>query len=429
MTWSRTGARHCPPRRERLVLTVVLCALVAMLDGFDTQSIAFVAPSMARAWAVPVSKFGPVFGAGLLGLTIGSLVLGPVADFVGRRPIIIISTLAFGFGSLLTAWVDGINSLLVLRFATGLGLGAAMPNIIALTCEHAPPPLRARVITIMFAGIPFGAALGGFASAQLIAHFGWPSVFLVGGLAPLVLAIILMSRLPESPAFLADRASRSPGRAHLLRSIDTLRGVGALFTEGRAAATVLLWIAFFANLLVMYFLINWLPTLVRDAGLSVQAAVNSTATLTMGGVAGGFTLGVLIDRFGPVRIIAGACAAATLCIAAMAYSTHDIPILFAAVFLTGFGIIGSQIGMNVIAAATYPTAIRATGASWSLGIGRIGSIVGPVVGGVFLQLQWSSSDMLLIACVPALVASVAILILGTVPRSATVDEADLSLSV
>ncbi len=385
-----------------------LCVLVSMLDGFDTQVISYVAPAIAHLWKVPISAFGPVFGAGLLGLTLGSLFLGPIADRAGRKTVIIVSTIAFGLFSLATAWCDGMDMLLVLRFLTGLGLGAAMPNLVALVGEHAPPEHRARAITIMFAGVPLGAALGGLTTAQIVDIAGWRSVFLFGGTAPLVLAAIMLPFLPESPE-LARQRDGDHGRAQRFSAIGR---IGDLFRDGRATATALLWVAYFTNLLVMYFLISWLPLLFRSAGLSTRIALASSAMLTLGGVAGGFVLGQLIDRLGPYRVLAPTSALAALCVALISGSGTHAALLFVTVFLAGFGIIGSQIGLNVIASGLYPTAIRATGVSWALGIGRIGSVIGPVIGGLFLAGHWAPSAILLLVCIPACVTATMIALLG-----------------
>src|SRR5471032_1782860 len=201
----------------RLLLT---CAAVLFLDGFDTQAIGFVAPALAREWDVSKGALGPVFSAGLFGLIIGALLFGPLADRIGRKKIIIFSTLAFGIGALVTAFVQDVNTLLAIRFLTGLGLGGAMPNAIALTSEFNPRRRRATMVMIMFCGFSVGAALGGLLAAALIPQFGWRSVFIVGGIAPLLLVPILVLRLPESVRFLALTGRANARVAELLGLIN-----------------------------------------------------------------------------------------------------------------------------------------------------------------------------------------------------------------
>src|SRR4051812_47030989 len=192
----------------RLLLT---CAAVLFLDGFDTQAIGYVAPALAKEWSLTKGALGPVFSAGLFGLMIGALVFGPLADRVGRKRIIIFSTLAFGVGTLITAFLQDVNMLLVMRFLTGLGLGGAMPNAVALTSEFSPHRRRATMVMTMFCGFSIGAALGGLLAAALIPQFGWRSVFLIGGVAPLLLVPILALKLPESVRFLT-LAGEAPER-------------------------------------------------------------------------------------------------------------------------------------------------------------------------------------------------------------------------
>ncbi len=204
-------AQPVGPFQVRLLLT---CAAVLFLDGFDTQAIGFVAPVLAREWGLGKGALGPVFSAGLFGLMVGALLLSPAADRVGRKKIIILSTVAFGIGALATAFVEGVSALIVVRFLTGLGLGGAMPNAIAMTSEFSPRRRRATMVMLMFCGFSVGGALGGLVAAALIPHFGWRAVFVVGGAAPLLLAPILALKLPESVRFLALTGScRCAGRA------------------------------------------------------------------------------------------------------------------------------------------------------------------------------------------------------------------------
>jgi len=378
----------------------ILCALVAMLDGFDTQAISYVAPSIAEAWKLDVAALGPVFALGLLGLTIGAFTLSPLADRYGRRTVILISVLTFAVFALLTSRAQSLGELAVYRLLTGIGLGGAMPNIIALTDEHAPAHRRATLVTAMFCGFPLGATLGGFLSAPLIQSYGWQSVFVIGGLMPLALMPALLL-LPESMRQASDGTARRQ-RFPVLE----------LFAEGRARRTSLVWVAFFMNLLVMYFLTNWLPSLLRLSGMPLSTAIWSTALLNLGGAAGGLVLGQLVDRFNPYVVLGAAYAGAAVCIVAIAGSGAG-PALLVFALLAGFGISGAQIGLNAVTAASYPTAIRATGIGWALGVGRVGSIVGPTAGGILLGAGWTTQSLLFAAVAPALIASAAVFALRT----------------
>ncbi|MDE2063678.1 MAG: MFS transporter, partial [Bradyrhizobium sp.] len=259
----------------RLLLT---CATVLLLDGFDTTAIGYVAPALAKEWHIGKAALGPVLSAGLFGLMIGALLLGPLADRIGRKKIIILSTLAFGIGTLITSLVNDVNTLLAIRVLTGLGLGGAMPNTVALTSEFSPHRRRATMVMVMFVGFSIGAALGGFLAAALIPQFGWRSVFVVGGVAPLLLAPVLAFRLPESVRLLALTGRANARVAGLISRINAsvrftagtrfvvnepeLKGVPVqhLFSDGRMLATLLLWVVFFMSLLNLYLLSSWLPT-------------------------------------------------------------------------------------------------------------------------------------------------------------------------
>jgi AAHS family 4-hydroxybenzoate transporter-like MFS transporter len=403
---------------------LVTCAAVLFLDGFDTQAMGYVAPALAKEWGLSKAALGPVFSAGLFGLMIGALVFGPVADRVGRKKVIILSTLAFGIGALLTAAVQDMTMLLVIRFLTGLGLGGAMPNAVAMTSEFNPQRRRATMVMIMFCGFSIGAALGGMLAAGLIPYYGWRSVFIVGGVAPLIMVPILVFKLPESVRFLALHGNAPARVAELLGRINPkatfasgthfvirethLAGlpVAHLFRERRTATTLLLWVVFFMSLLDLYFLSNWLPTVLNDLGASVSEAVVIGSMLQVGGVVGTFALGSLIDRFS-FRALALVYFGAVFAIGAIGQLSHSAVLVTIAIFAAGFCIVGGQIAANALAAGFYPTSVRATGVGWALGIGRIGSIVGPLVGGALLTAKWSTGSVFLAAASAALCAALA----------------------
>jgi AAHS family 4-hydroxybenzoate transporter-like MFS transporter len=403
---------------------LLTCAAVLFLDGFDTQAIGYVAPALAKEWGLTKGSLGPVFSAGLFGLMIGALIFGPLADRIGRKKIIVLSSLAFGIGTLATVFITDVNTLLVIRFLTGLGLGGAMPNAVAITSEFSPHRRRATMVMVMFCGFSVGAALGGLLAAALIPQFGWRSVFVVGGLAPLLLVPILMLRLPESVRFLALTGRAHERVAQLLGHINpkavfapgtqfivhepALAGIPVLhlFRDGRTLVTLLLWVVFFMSLLVLYFLSNWLPTVLNDLGASVSEAAAIGSMLQVGGVVGTFALGSIIDRFS-FRALALVYFVAVFAVGAIGQLGHSVVFVTLAIFATGFCIVGGQIAANALAATYYPTSVRATGVGWALGIGRVGSIVGPLVGGALLTAKWSTGSVFIAAATAALCAALA----------------------
>jgi AAHS family 4-hydroxybenzoate transporter-like MFS transporter len=417
---------------------LLACAAVLMADGFDTQAVAFVGPSLIREWGISRAGLAPLFSAGLVGLMLGALVLSPLADRIGRRVIILASTLFFGGFTLATAFAPDADTFLVLRLLTGLGLGGAMPNAVALTAEYSPARRRTVMVMVMFCGFSVGGALGGALAAWLIPAFGWRAVFMVGGAVPLLMAPVLMLVLPESVRFLALARGQTERVATLLRRINralsyppgTSFGVNephpqglpllGLFREGRAAPTLVLWVVFFMSLLDLYFLAQWIPTVVNGLGASVSIGALAGATLQVGGICGTLSLGWIIERHGASRILAATYLLAAVSIVAVGQVGGSVPLLLMAIFGAGFGIVGAQIGANAFAASFYPTAFRSTGVGWALGIGRIGSIIGPLLGGLLIALKWTIGDIFLLGAIPALVACLAALALGAMGRGRAV---------
>jgi AAHS family 4-hydroxybenzoate transporter-like MFS transporter len=415
-------------------LVVALCSLVILLDGFDTQVISFVAPLLAQKLGIKVSDFGPVFGAGLFGLTVGALFIGPFADRFGRKIMICLSVLSFGVFSLATIWVETFNQLLLLRFLTGLGLGAAMPNVIAMTAEFAPARLKATLVAGTFAAFPLGAVIGGALSAKFVPVYGWKIVFIGGGILPIVFALILVAFLPESIRFLVHRGGCQDRIAKLLGRIDLNykftgqeqfitgevmlkgRAVAELFRSGRAAMTLLLWVPYFTCLLMLFFMYSWLPSLMTKAGLPISSAIFATVLFNLGGVVGALVQGTLIDRYGYFTVLGLAYTIATICFGAVGFLAVPSTLLMVVIVIGGACAVGAQCGANALTTSLYPTSIRATGIGWALGIGRIGSIVGPVVGGILISMNWDNKQLFIMAGLPGLLATLAIIALAALVR-------------
>jgi AAHS family 4-hydroxybenzoate transporter-like MFS transporter len=410
------------------ILVLLLCAATAGLDGFDAQVIGYVAPAVIRELGVPVAAFTPVFVAGLAGMLAGGLFIAPLADWIGRKQVLLWSATFFGAMSLATAFSHSLETLTLLRFLTGIGLGASLPTAIALTAEYFPSRNRATMTMMMFTGFPIGAGLGGLLASSLIKSNGWRSVFFAGGVLPLALAILLAVALPESVRYLARKGKHARVKAILERishhasfpdttdfivpeeSAEGLT-VRHLFREGRALGTVMLWLMFFVGLLDVFFLSSWLPQVLTDAGLTISAAAAATAVLQGGGVIAALSTGWLVDRYGFAAVLLPLFLGAALWIALLGFAGNSEPLIFLASFLAGASVIGGQTAVNVLAAAFYPTYMRATGIGWALGLGRGGSIVGPVIGGVMITLQWSRPALFVAAAIPALVGALAVVVM------------------
>lgn len=414
---------------------LILLGLTVILDGFDVQAIGFIAPSLLRDWGIERATLGPVFGAGLLGMVVGSLLLSVIADRVGRRPILIGATSFFSVAMLATSRVNSLSQLELLRFITGLGLGAIMPNAMALAGEYSPRRLRITLMMLVSCGFTAGAVLGGLLTAAIIPYWGWRGVFVVGGALPLILAVAMTVGLPESMQFLVIRRRGLERVRGWLRQVDPRRPIDdeaefvvheqdegkvparELFRNGRAPFTLLLWSVSFIALVMLYFLSNWLPTLAQGAGATARDAVFLGTFLQVGGVIGTVVMGPVIDRIGFLRVLVPSFIVAAVAVALLGRPGIPMPLLFCIAVVAGFTVVGTLPVLNALAATAYPTTLRSTGIGWSLGIGRIGAIVGPVLAGVLLALGWDQSRLFLLIGAPAVVAALLLLALrDTLPR-------------
>lgn len=410
------------------VRVVVLCWLIAVLDGFDVQAMAFVAPVLTKLWDIPKPVLGQVLTAGLVGLMLGSVALGQLSDRIGRRPVLLGSVILFGVGSLVTALCQDVAQLLIARFVTGIGLGGVTVAALSLTAEYAPDNRRAAVITAMYVGFPIGGSLGGLAAIPLIEAFGWQGVFIAGGIAPLVLIVAVARLLPESLLFdvasgtnsarvgatlarITSQYTYREGDRFVISSPSIARGsVAQLFAAGRASGTALLWTICGANLLVLYLLINWLPSILVQSGLSIAMANLGAVAFNAGGVIGSLLLGRLIDRREPEPVLAMTYLATALMIWLLP-ALQGAPLAALCTVLAGAGVIGAQFCMNAVATSFYPTAIRATGIGWALGVGRIGSVAGPLIGGMALGAGMTPQSLFALAAAPLVLCGSAVALL------------------
>jgi AAHS family 4-hydroxybenzoate transporter-like MFS transporter len=406
--------------------TMLLCGTVLVLDGFATQSIGFLAPSMAESLHLSIHTFGTVFAAALIGLMIASMAAGLIADRVGRKVPIIVATLMFGAFSIATGRATTFDQLIAFRFLAGLGFGGAIPNVVALTAEYAPKRLQQTLITILFASMPLGALLGGLVSSVMLPRWGWRSVFYVGGALPLVVGVVLIKALPESLRFLTASGRNRESMKRIVAEIAPELKDGAfdaspqkedkplpgarvlqLFSQGRAVGTVLLWIPFFMNLLMLYFIVNWLPALMHRTHMPVSAGVFGVAVFSLGGIVGSLLQGRAMSAWGGFTVLLSEFVLSLLLISSLGLIAA-FPLIMLVTFLCGCFIQGAQAGLNALAATFYPTSMRSTGVGWALGIGRLGSIVGPLLGGILIAHEWSLQQIFLAGATPALLAVLAI---------------------
>lgn len=405
-----------------------LCFLIVLADGFDTAAIGFIAPSLIKEWGVTRSQLGPVLSAALFGLAVGAISSGPMADRVGRKQILVASVLVFAVGSLMSAFSATLDQLTLLRFATGVGLGAAMPNAVTLMSEYCPDRRRATLTNAMFCGFPLGAAFGGFLAAWMIPQFGWRSVLVLGGVAPLLLAVLMLVLLPESVRYMVAkgqpaeriraalrRISESAAHATSFVMTETApassakSGAGLVLSRSYAVGSVMLWVAYFMGLVIFYALINWMPILFKDAGVDQKTATLIAALFPLGGC-GAILFGWLMDRFNANLIIATGYVLTAVLIYAIGQTVGNVGMLVVIVFLAGTFMNTAQSSMPALAAAFYPTQGRATGVSWMLGFGRFGGIAGSFLIAELSRRQFGFDEIFMVVAVPGLIAAGALLI-------------------
>jgi MFS transporter, AAHS family, 4-hydroxybenzoate transporter len=419
-----------------------LCFLIVLLDGFDTAAIGFVAPSLIGEWGVGRPALAPLLSAALFGLTAGAFAAGPLSDRFGRRYVLVISVAIFGVATVGSAFAADLMQLTILRFITGLGLGAAMPNAVTLMSEYCPDHRRATLTNTMFCGFPLGASLGGFLAAWMIPQWGWRSVFLLGGVAPLVLVVLMLLVMPESVRYMLAKAYPADRIRAVLRRISTSvdvatsfvmterapasakGGIGVVLSKPYVIGSTMLWLAYFMGLVIFYAMVNWMPLLFKDVGLDPQTAARISALFPLGGV-GAVLFGWLMDRFNPNWVIVVGFGLTAVTIYAIGQVGNAVTPLILIVFLAGTLMNMSQVSLPALAADFYPTQGRATGVAWMMGIGRFGGIAGSFLVGELSRQKLGFSAIFAVMAVPALIAAVALIVkqlahpeMKSVPRSA-----------
>ena len=375
-----------------------LCALVAFLDGFDTQSIGPAAPALVAALGLKLSDFGSVFSVSQIGFLCGSLVFSAAGDRFGRKKILALSTLIFALASLGTALADTLPQLLAARLLAGLGLGGATPNFVGLVSEFSLPDSRPRRVTLLWAAVPFGGMAGAFASSAALPTLGWQAMFYLGCAAPMLLVPALLTLLPES----AEAAHKEDGVAAV-----------RLFAEGRALATICLWLASFMTWTLLISVAFWTPALLKSAGFTASAAASVLAFSNAGGVVGTLVLGAAIGRrpYAALLIAFPASAALIAGIGLLAGQGAFLPVAATAA-LAGFFSSAAGGGILAVSSCIYPGAARATGVGWALGFGRIGSIVGPMAVAGLVAHAWPASSIYLALALPAVAATLFVALLA-----------------
>jgi AAHS family 4-hydroxybenzoate transporter-like MFS transporter len=380
-----------------------LCFLVAILDGFDTQAIAFTGPSIIQAFGLGPGALAPILTAGIIGMVLGAMSLGLLGDKFGRRPTIIGSVGLFGIASLATAFVHTTEHILILRFIAGVGMGGATPVVLSLAAEYGSARHRGTIMTTVLLGLPAGAILGGMLAAKMLPSIGWQGIFAVGGIVPLVLMLGLVLALPESLYFLT-RSKPIVGRQRIEKTVSAITGapapadavftvpegdtrtrVSSLFRPGLARNTVGIWTIYLFNWVAWFMFLSWLPTVLKATGLPAEQAPMGTVAVNAVFVVCAIPLSLMLPKINTRRLLLALFSFGIVLCAGLAGSGTNWTLVFVLAGCAGLGIGGQQIVLNYMVAQAYPTALRATATGWAIGLGRVGAIIGSASGGWFLE--------------------------------------------
>ena len=411
------------PVKKLQVSVIGICCMLNILDGFDVLAIAFAAPPIADEWAIQPAALGLVFSAGLVGMALGAMFIAPLADRIGRRAMILICIVAISVMMAVTGLSGSVPQLIAARALTGLGIGGMLASLTSMVAEYSPDRQRNLTIGLLQAGYPVGGTLGGLIAAWLLPDFGWRALFFGGAVLGALMIPIVALWLPESLVFLAQK---QPAKAldrinRILHGLEyapldvlppapateTSGGVMALLTTARRNNTLRLWLAFFLNSLTVYFIFSWVPKIVVDAGLPLEQGILAGLMVNAGAVIGIPTLGYLSGTRGLRPLILTFLLLGTGCVGLYGFVGQSVPLLLSVCFLIGFFVMGGFIGLYAVAARIYPTELRTTGIGWTIGVGRIGAIIGPYLGGIMIALQWSTATNFVFFALPLVVAGFA----------------------
>jgi MFS transporter, AAHS family, 4-hydroxybenzoate transporter len=414
------------------------CLLAMMADGFDLLNASIAGPALIKEWGISRASLGPVFSASLVGFFVGAPFFGYLGDRFGRRMAIITSLMLVGVTTWACAWATNLQDLLWLRFLSGLGLGGVLPNVIALNAEFTPKRLRATVLVVIAMGISLGGMIPGIVGVTLMPTYGWPVIFVVGGIVPLVVGLGMMFAIPDSIKFMVLRGGHDEAVARLVRKLDPALTIEpgtrfvldhaegsaktrgsplALFRHGWAAVTALVWLIFVLNLMANNLMNAWLPMIVQSSGHSAAQGAYAGSLYQLGGTIGGLCMGILIDRFGLKVLVAAFALAVPVLVFAGTPGISD-SLLLAMAFFSGCVIIGMQTALNASAGLIYPTDLRANGVGYALGVGRVGSIAGPLLGSLLTRLEMPPETFFYVTAIgPLLCAGCCVILLNVLRRT------------
>jgi MFS transporter, AAHS family, 4-hydroxybenzoate transporter len=405
------------------VFVWILGTSVIFIDGFNIQVMGYLMPKLVEVWHLPHGIIGPIVSSGLFGVFTGYLLLSPFATRIGHRRMIVGCTLLVGIGTIATTWASDAYSMMALRYLTGIALGASNPSAVLVISDFTPKRLRSTFVAAAVIGVSLGSLTAGQVAIAVLDRFGWQGVLWVGGLAPLAMAVILAVVTPDTFDYLINRKRDQAAALKIARRVDPTRAfppgsafytgvqtrsasVMELFRSGRTVGTISIWVAFASNLLVYYFIQSWLALIIKSAGYSQTVALNATSSFLLGGSISFLVIGPLMDRCSPYKVLMGFFLAGAAMVALLgSVISSSISLVIGLTLLLGFFVSGLQKGMHAICVYYYPTALRATGLGWGLGIGRLGAVLGPTLAGLLTEAHVSTEGLFYWAMLPMLLGA------------------------
>ncbi|MBU3820769.1 aromatic acid/H+ symport family MFS transporter [Flavobacteriaceae bacterium XHP0103] len=373
-------------------VVIAICFLCNMLDGMDVLIISYAAPAIAKAWSLSPEALGVIFSSGLIGMSVGAVIIAPYADKLGRKPMMLIAPFIMGLSIFLTSYASSINQLMLLRFISGIGIGIMMATTASITAEYSPKETRGFWVSFVVAGYPVGAVITGLVSASIISNYGWEYLFKIAGIVSFIVLPIIAIYLKEPTI---EKTASEPKKI----------AVNALFEKNYRTNTILLWSALFLCFTTLYFLINWIPKLASDAGLSDKLAIYAGTVFNFGAIVGIPIQGWLSTRFGLNKTVSYILIITSVFLVTFGFFKGS-DLMIVNLFLLGFGVQAGFVGLYAIAASLYHAKIRTTGVGWAVGLGRIGGIIGPVLGGILVGFGFGMIESFIAFALPVLLAGI-----------------------
>ncbi|GLU44919.1 MFS transporter [Allomuricauda sp. NBRC 101325] len=372
---------------------IAICFFCNMLDGMDVLVVSYSAPAIANDWNISPSSLGLVFSSGLVGMTIGAALLAPLADNLGRKPVMMLAAVVMGLFTFFTATVSNTSPLMIYRFLSGLGIGVMLATTATITAENSPSYSRSFWVSFVVAGYPVGAVITGIFAVPIIENSGWEQLFIYAGFISLIALPLIILFLKESEAFIEEQ------------KIESEKGMSLLLSADRRSNTIKLWLALFMCFSSLYYLLSWIPKLTSDAGLPMHLALYAGMVFNFGAVIGVPFQGYISSRFGLTKMVGGILVLTTVFLLTFGFF-QGTSFMLVLLFLLGFGVQGGFVGLYAIAANLYPTKIRTTGVGMAVGVGRVGGIIGPMIGGLLLTIGLNMTESFFVFAIPTLIAGI-----------------------